>query len=121
MKKFYDTDIIENYLKKTKYEAEIKELKENLFAVKYDKGEIVTSPLQNENLFQIVIEGSINIYFIRDDVSVYSLADGKKDYILGEMEIFRQMTSSVYAEANETLACLAVPIEQCRDKLLTNL
>ena len=41
------------------------------------------SPFQNEFLFQIVEQGSINIYFIRDDGTRYSLSNGTTGYFLG--------------------------------------
>lgn len=89
MKRFYDKGLIETCLKQTKFEPVMSGLREHLFAVRYEKGEFVTMPLQKERLFQIIIQGSVNIYFIRDDGSVYSLAKGQKDDLLGEMEIFQ--------------------------------
>lgn len=65
--------------------------------VQYQKEEFVTTPLQEEHLFQIIVQGTVSIYFIRDDGSVYSLADGKEDYLLGDMEIFQSQVSNVYA------------------------
>ena len=70
MKKCYDKALIEASLKKTRYEAAMKQLLECLFVIQYEKGEFVTSPLNNADLFQIVVEGAIRIYYIRDDGSV---------------------------------------------------
>lgn len=120
MKKIYDSEMVETCLKKTKYAAEMSGLQDCLFITQYEKGEFVTSPLQTELLFQIVICGAINIYFIRDDGSAYSLADGRNDYLLGETEIFSSPKGNVYAEAKEDLTCLALSIEKCREKLMTN-
>ena len=53
-------------------------LQKHLFVVQYEKGEFVTTPLQKEHLFQSIIQGSLSIYFIRDDGSVYSLANGQR-------------------------------------------
>ena len=74
MKKSYDKTLVEAYLRKTGYEAAMQGLEENLFVIWYEKGEFVTSPLNNADLFQIVVEGTLRIYYIRDDGSVYSLA-----------------------------------------------
>lgn len=120
MKKSYEKILIESCLKKTKYQSNIKNLREFLFVARYNKGEFVTSPLQKEQLFQIVVEGSLNIYYIRDDGSVYCLSNGQQDYLLGEMEIFGRETGNVYAEANEDLVCLALSIDELREKLLTD-
>lgn len=120
MKKSYDKTLIEAYLKKTSYEAAMQGLQENLFVIWYEKGEFVTSPLNNTDLFQIVVEGTIRIYYIRDDGSVYSLANGQKDYLLGEMAPFQKESGSVYAQANDDLICLALPISENREMLLNN-
>lgn len=81
--------------------------------VQYQKEEFVTTPLQEEHLFQIIVQGTVSIYFIRDDGSVYSPVDGKEDYLLGDMEIFQ-------SQANNDVICLALSIEASRDALLEN-
>lgn len=118
MKRIYNPALVTACLKQTKYEAAMDGLKNHLFVTQYKKGEFITSPLQKEHLFQIVVKGSLSIYFIRDDGSVYSLADGKENDLLGEMEIFPHQISNVYAEANDNLICLALSVETCRSELL---
>ena len=83
MKKIYDKALIETYLKQTKYESIMSGLQEHLFVVNYEKSEFVTIPLQQAHLFQIIIQGTVSIYFIRDDGSVYSLATGRENDLLG--------------------------------------
>lgn len=120
MKRFYDEIFIETYLKQMKFESVIRDLQEYLFVVQYEKGEFVTMPLQKEDLFQIIVQGSVSIYFIRDDGSIYSLANGQKNDLLGEMEIFSCQPNNVYAEANNEVICLALSIQANRDELLKN-
>lgn len=120
MKRFYDKPLIETYLKKTKYESIMRGFQEHLFVAQYEKGEFVTMPLQQEHLFQIIIQGSVSIYFIRDDGSVYFLANSREDDILGEMEIFPHRLSNVYAESNDDVICLALSIETSKNALLKN-
>lgn len=120
MKKFYDKALIETYLKQTKYESIMSGLQEHLFVVNYEKSEFVTMPLQQAHLFQIIIQGTVRIYFIRDDGSVYSLATGRENDLLGEMEIFQHQPSNVYAEANDDVICLALSIETSKDALLAD-
>ena len=78
------------------------------------------SPFQNEFLFQIVEQGSINIYFIRDDGTRYSLSNGTTDYFLGDMDIFYPKSNNIYAEAAERLTCISFSIEKHREILLSN-
>lgn len=118
MKKFYDKDLVETYLKQTKYESIMRGLKEHLFVVKYEKSEFVTMPSQQVHLFQIIIQGTVSIYFIRGDGSMYSLATGRENDLLGEMEIFQHQPNNVYAEANDDVICLALSIEAGKDALL---
>ena len=61
-------------------------------------GHVALMPLQQEHLFQIIIQGSVSIYFIRDDGSVYSLANCRKNDLLGEMEIFPHQLRNVYTD-----------------------
>ena len=64
MKRFYDSTLIEAYLKQTRFESAISSLREYLFVTQYKKGEFIATPLQKENLFQIIIRGTVNIYFM---------------------------------------------------------
>lgn len=120
MKRYYDSTFIESCLKQTKLKSAISGLREHLFVTQYKKGEFIATPLQKEHLFQIIIQGTVNIYFIRDDGSIYSLADGGENDLLGEMEIFPHQPSNVYAEANDDVICLALSIEASKDALLEN-
>ena len=95
-------------------------LREYLFVTQYKKGEFISTPLQKEHLFQIIIQGIVSIYFIRDDGSVYSLANGRKNDLLGEMEIFPSKPSNVYAEANDDVVCLTLSVEASKSALLQN-
>ncbi|MEW4412351.1 cyclic nucleotide-binding domain-containing protein [Clostridium sp. AN503] len=120
MKRFYDSARIETYLKQTKFESVMGNLREYLFVTQYKKGEFISTPLQKEHLFQIIIQGIVSIYFIRDDGSVYSLANGRKNDLLGEMEIFPSKPSNVYAEANDDVVCLTLSVEASKSALLQN-
>ena len=116
----YSCGLIDEYLKRTRYGSVMEDFRERLWIAKYSKGEFVSSPLQRERLFQIVIQGSLSIYCIRDNGTVHSLSSGHEDYLIGDMEIFSHQISNVYAEADEDLVCLALPIEENGEKLLQN-
>ena len=121
MKKNCDKTIIAAYLRQTNYETAMRDLQENLFVTQYTKGEFVTSPFKNIDLFQIVVEGTIRIYYIRDDGSIYSLANGQNNYLLGEMTLFLRDAGNVYAQVtSDKLICLALSLKETRNELLTN-
>ena len=52
MERFYDSLLIEAYLNQTKFNILAKKLQKYLFVTKYQKGEFVTTALQQEHLFQ---------------------------------------------------------------------
>ena len=120
MEKIYEKKKITDCIANSKYHEALHSLDAEYYLIKYEKGELVSSPFQNEILFQIVEQGSINIYFIRDDGTRYSLSNGTSDYFLGDMDIFYPKSQNIYAEAAESLTCISFPIEKHRDILLSN-
>ncbi len=120
MEKIYDQKKVAACIAKSKYHAVLDTMDLDFYLIKYEKGEFVSSPFQNTLLFQIVEQGSINIYLIRDDGTRYCLSNGTTDYFLGDMDIFYPRSGSIYAEAAETLTCIAFSIEKHRDMLLSN-
>lgn len=120
MERIYDKKRIAAYIAKSKYHAVLDSLDVEFYLIKYEKGEFVSSPFQKECLFQIVEQGSINIYFIRDDGTRYSLSNGTADYFLGDMDIFYPKSSNIYAEAAENLTCISFSIEKYRKILLSS-
>ncbi len=120
MRKIYDKNEIAAYIEKSKYHAVLDTLDIDFFLIKYEKGELVNSPFQNELLFQIIEHGTINIYFIRNDGTRYSLASGTANYLLGDMDIFYPKSNKIYAEAAERLICISFSIEINKKILLSN-
>lgn len=120
MKRIYDKKKIAACIAKSKYHAVLDSLNIDFYLTKYEKGELVSSPFQDDFLFQVVEQGSINIYFIRDDGSRYSLSNGTTDYFLGDMDIFYPKSNNIYAEAAESLTCISFSIEKHREMLLSN-
>ena len=112
MERIYDKKKIASCIAKSRYHDVLNTLNVNFYLIKYQKGELVSSPFQNEFLFQIVEQGSITIYFIRDDGTRYSLSNGTTDYFLGDMDLFYEKSNNIYAEAAESLTCISFPIEK---------
>ena len=83
----------------------------------YESGESVS----NYNYFQVVISGNLSISFIRDDGSAYSLSNGGKNYIIGEMDLLVVGNDNVLAEAISPLLTIAIDTVQYKDKLLHNI
>ncbi len=120
MERIYDKKEVAAYIAKSKYYTVLDSLNVDFYLMRYEKGELVSSPFQNELLFQIVEQGSLNIYFIRNDGTRYSLSSGTTDYFLGDMDIFYPKSSNIYAEAAESLTCISFSIEKYREMLFSN-
>lgn len=120
MKKIYDKNIIQHYIENSKYHKVLSALNIDFFLIQYEKGELVTSPHDKEILFQIIEQGAIDIYFVRDDGTRYALSNGTTDYFIGDMEIFHPQNNNIYAEAVEQLTCICFSIEKCRSILLSS-
>ena len=120
MERVFDKEQIAACIAKSKYHAVLDSLNIDFYLIKYEKGEFVCSPFQSELLFQIVEQGSINIYFIRDDGTRYSLSNGTTGYFLGDMDIFYPKSNNIYAEAAEGLVCIAFSAEKHKEQLLSN-
>lgn len=121
MEKIYDRKLVEEYLKQTSYEESMSSFREKMWIVRYSKGELVSSPLQKEELFQIVIRGELHVYCIRDDGSMYSISSGQHNYLLGDMDVFSDRANAVYAQADTDLICLAFSLEENKAELLDNI
>ncbi len=120
MERIFDKKKVAACIAKSKYHSILSTMDIDFYLINYEKGEFVSSPFQNELLFQIVEQGSINIYIIRDDGTRYALSNGTTDYFLGDMDIFYPRSGDVYAEAAERLTCIAFSIEKHRETLLSN-
>ena len=117
LERIYDKKKIAGCISKSKYQAVLDSLDIDFYLIKYEKGEFVSSPFQKEFLFQIVEQGSIDIYIIRDDGTRYSLSSGTSDYFLGDMDIFYPKSNNIYAQAAESVICVTFSIEKYRERL----
>lgn len=120
MIKVLNKEILSKYMENCSYKKILEELSIDLFLIQYEKGELVKSSFQNEELIQIVVQGSLSIYFIRNDGTRYSLSSGTTDYLVGDMDLFRPYNSNIYVEACENLVCIAFYRDKNKDILLNN-
>ena len=120
MERISDAKAVAAWVARSRYAPVLRPLQTELCLLGYEKGELATSPLEGERWFQIVARGSLNIYFIRDDGGRYSLSSGKRDYLLGDMELCQPHAWSIYTEAAEPLLCLALSLDRNREALLNN-
>lgn len=121
MKKIYNQDTINTAICDCIYAGILQSLSVPLFLIEYEAGENISSPFHGNSYLQIVITGTLSIYFIREDGSTYSLSTGGKGYIIGDMELFTDHDNSVLAEATDKLLVLALNTTIYKKELLHNI
>ena len=120
MRKIYDKSRILNAMSESCHKDLLESLTLDLFLIEYEAGELIAAPWLDNFFFQLVLSGELSIYFIRDDGSTYSLADGRKNYVLGEMDLFHIKNSNIYAEATERLTTIAFITKDHEEELYQN-
>lgn len=120
MKKIYDKNRIQAAVSGCKYKDLLENLELELCLIEYEPGELISAPWLDSSIFQFVLSGELSIYFIRDDGSMYSLAAGQDNYILGEMDLFLIKNNHIYAEVTKKLTSIAFMTENYREKLCQN-
>ena len=120
MKQIFEKERVDDLLSISPYRRILEDLDIPLFLVAYEAGEFIAAPLKPQALFQIVCQGEISIYYVRDDGSKYSLAQGSEAYCLGEMALFEEDNTTVFAQAVTDVICLAFLIAGNEEKLLAS-
>ena len=120
MKQIFEKERVDDLLSTSPYRRNLENLEIPLFLVAYEAGEFIAAPWKSQALFQIVCRGEISIYYVRNDGSKYSLAQGSEAYCLGEMALFEEDDTTVFAQAVTDVICLAFLIAGNEEKLLTS-
>lgn len=121
MKKIYSEKTVESFIQKCRYQEILKSLPVRKYVIQYEQGEYLTDPSHTELLFRIIAEGTIDIYFIRDDGTRYALSNGGAGYMIGDSDFFETGNKGIIAEASEDVTCIAFSIKENRDALLNHI
>ena len=119
MRKIFDDEQIKIAIAESKYADMLYKLPVTLFLIEYDTNENISSPFMRNLYFQIILSGSLSIYYIREDGTSYNLSEGGKDYVIGELDLFHPH-GSVFAEASEPVLALAIDVNIYKSILLEN-
>lgn len=76
MKRITEKKRVADMVADSPYRSLLEELDIPLFLAAYEAGEFISAPWGQQTLFQIVCQGELSIYYVRDDGSRYSLAQG---------------------------------------------
>ena len=88
MKQIKDKVKCERAIEKLELEKEFDTQNLEFQIYQQEKGELLCQPCNSDDRLQIVIEGTVNIYHIRDDGSKYFIAMNEGIYLSGTMYLF---------------------------------
>ena len=98
MKQIKDKVKCERAIEKLELEKEFDTQNLEFQIYQQEKGELLCQPCNSDDRLQIVIEGTVNIYHIRDDGSKYFIAMNEGIYLLGDMEFMNLIASTLAAK-----------------------
>ena len=102
-----------------KQQAHFRQQPPVLKLVEFEKGEILSDPLQPLSCFYIIARGSVSIYSLTEDGSIRYISKAASGTLLGDMEFSGAGNQSLYIEAAETVLCLAIPFRE-NQRILEN-
>ncbi len=115
MREIHDEKLLEAILKREK--VHFHDRPKSMRLLRFEKGELLTQPLESLRQFLIVERGSVQIYGIDENSRGYSIAISGRGTLLGDVEFCREEFSPFFTEAAETVICLAIPFQQNRAQL----
>lgn len=117
VKRIYNQMVLSQLCQKAHLDTILDSNKVGFFGCVYQKGEYLCHPCEEEEYLQIVVDGQVSIYHIRDDGTKYSLTQGSGVFLLGDMEFYQPSPSLFFAEALTETVSIAIPLAQYRDTL----
>lgn len=90
-------------------------------AFSYQKGEILSSPLNPLEHLLILVQGSVRIYLLQDDgwsqVIVPETGAGPCGKLFGDLEFACGTVTPFFSEAMEETVCIALSLTECGEQL----
>lgn len=115
MKEIRDTKRLEGYFKEQQLHFQQKP--QLLKLIQFERGELLNELIHSLKSFYIVVEGSVSIYYITEEGSIRHISKVGTGILLGDMEFSGIEREMYYAEAAETVICLAIPFRENRSML----
>lgn len=120
MKQIHNDRLLERCLKQHKIESlfDTKGLPFRL--CQYERGEILNNIHDPAHYLHFVVEGTVYIYFIRDDGSRSPVCLTDQFTLLGDMEFSGEISLPFLVEARSKILCVELPLYTCRSALLND-
>ncbi len=88
---------------------------------RYEKGEYITVPDIQMDKIIFVVEGTVQIYGIREDGSLSPVNEIVSPTILGDLEFPNQEITPLFTEAKTPTVCLSLSTQEYREQLSCDL
>ena len=115
MKVMSDKALLESYFGEQRAHFQQRPL--NYKLVEFEKGELVNSPMKPLEHFFIIVRGSVSIYNLTEDGGIRYISHSGAGTLLGDIEFSGIGKTSFYAEAAQTVYCIAFPFHENQEDL----
>ncbi len=117
MREIYDTEQIECWLERESI-REYFDTPDLVFrGFCYEKGEYLASPDKCMNEILFLIEGTVQVYGLREDGTAFPVDQSCGPVMMGDLEFTNQGFSPFYAEAKTNVICLSLSVKRYREQL----
>ena len=119
MKELNEPDQIELYIRKSGIKEKLSTEGIIFKVFRYEKGELLASPVEPLDYILFPVEGKAVIYGIRNDGTSFPISEIRKGDIIGDVEFTGSDEPVLFVEASKPVVCLAIDIKAYR-KILMN-
>lgn len=112
MKTIHDQKIIQNYINQYHIKQYFIKNDASFSLKKYKKGELILQPMMPVHQFYFIVEGSIHIYAIHQNGSMYTLTIDDDLIILGDLEYINHTPSQYFVEARCDVTALCLEMDE---------
>lgn len=119
MKELNEPDQIELYIRKSGIKERLSTEGIIFKVFRYEKGELLASPVEPLDHILFPVEGKAVIYGIRNDGTSFPISEIRKGDIIGDVEFTGSDEPVLFVEASKPVVCLAIDIKAYR-KILMN-
>lgn len=84
---------------------------------RYEKGEYIITPGERLDKILFLVEGTVQIYWIRDDGSISPVNQVKNSAVIGDLEFSNYGIPPFFVEAKSSVICIALSTQKYRREL----
>lgn len=112
MKTIHDKKIIQHYIQNYHLEQYFTQDDDSFYLKKYKKGELILQLAIQLDQFHLILEGSIHVYSIHHDGSMYTLTIDDHLIILGDLEYITHAPAQYFVEACSDVTALCLDMDE---------